>query len=266
MIMKISKGTIVKFVAGMAVILLIVFSRLTSTGLLMRDIGFWLVKPLLYAGVVLRQESALLYFNNTTSSEFTKNLIEENQGLKSRLYNAEKIGEEVGRLKKALKFEEERGMNLEGARVLLHTQEFGREFLLIDKGIKDGVREHQIVVDSHALLVGMVREATHYEAKIEIASNVGITYEVEITPIGVRAVARGMGGRTFLVELIPQETPVRRGDLLGAVLPQKVKKISLPLGEIITKELEGNGGFRYARAVLLAKPELLSEIFIIQGE
>lgn len=247
-------------------ILLIVFSSLTPMERFIRDAGFWLVKPLLYAGAVLRQESASLYFNNAISSEFTKNLIEENQRLKARLYNAEKIGEEVGRLKKALKFREERGINLEGARVLLHTQEFGKEFLLIDKGIKDGIREHQVAVDSNALLVGMVREATNYEAKIEIASNVGMTYEVEITPLGVRAVVRGIGGRTFLVELIPQKTPIRKGDLLGAVIPQKIKKISFPLGEIITKELESNGGFGYARGVLLAKPELLSEIFIIQGE
>ena len=165
--------------------------------------------------------------------------------------------DENERLKEALNFSQTAKISLIGARVLHYSREAGRELLLINAGKEQGVLAGQLVIDSDKLVVGRVHSAEDNAAIVDIASNPGNTFEVRIIPFSITVLAEGMGGRTLLLRLIPQDALIRRGDFTALLNGQFL------LGEIARVEVNTASAFRQARAILQARPERLEEIFII---
>ncbi len=146
--------------------------------------------------------------------------------------------------------------------VTLYGREAGKEFLILGEGESLGIAQGDSVVDGAMRVVGVVRDAGTNHAKVSIGSNAGEVFEVVLVPSGVKALARGLGGRTFSIDLIPQGTPVRKGDfvviLAGAVAARNI------IAEITSFEPAGSGAFQNVRAVLVARPELMTEALVIK--
>ena len=87
-------------------------------------------------------------------------------------------------------------------------------------------------------------------------------FDAQLLPSGVKAFAKGLGNRTFSLELLPQHAVIRVGDYVMA----KTDKASLPLGEVVRVEIAGTGVFKEVRAVLLSHPEIEKEVFVISGK
>lgn len=165
-------------------------------------------------------------------------------------------------LRRALRLGEGK-YQLEGSGVVHYRVEFGKEFLFIDKGKGQGVREGDIVVDSFGFLTGTVKEATEAGSHVEIISNPGQALEVEILPLGARALAKGIGARTLMLDLLPQGTPLRKGDFVNLLGIGGVRK-SLAVGEVAGVRSDGDSSFMEVKAVIFSKPENLREVFIIK--
>ncbi len=201
-------------------------------------------------------------------------LIRENQRMKAGLFELGKFRSENKSLKKALGLKEESGIPLQKSGVIFYTKEFGKEFMLIDKGVDSGIQIGDPVLDEEMIFIGMVRETGDSFSKIEIASNPGMVFEVKVLPSGVLALARGRGARTFKLELIPVDTSLRRGDLISVESPKSnevessgvsvLSRYSFLLGEIVWEGTGANSVFREAGAVLLARPEFLQEVWVIK--
>lgn len=181
----------------------------------------------------------------------------EEMALKFKIQVLRRENEE---LERALGFKEARGLNLRGVRVMFFSRAGGREFFLIDQGAGAGIKAGDLAVDSYGMLLGVVKESENGFAKVEVASNADLTFEVQILPVGVKALARGLGGRAFAVELLPQNAPVRRGDFVAL---SGAGRGAIFLGEIIMVTARETAAFREARAVLLGSPERLGEVFFI---
>lgn len=169
------------------------------------------------------------------------------------------LNRENEELRRLLGFKETRGFDLLGSRVILFSREGGREFFLIDQGVEAGVKAGDLVLDSWGVMLGVVKESGNGFAKVEVASNAGLIFETQILPLGARALARGLGGRAFAIELVPQDTPLRVGDfaaILGAGEGEMI------LGEIVRIKTGVTSAFQEARAVMLGRPERLSRVFI----
>ena len=209
-------------------------------------------KPILFAASDIKQ---------AISAGDTRESL-ENLRRESARAEIENLTLENNSLRKALRFSEDR-YRLEGSRVVSYRMEFGKEFLFIERGRKEGVKEGDIVVDSLGFLAGVVKEATDAGSHVEVISNPGQTLEVLILPLQIRALAKGIGGRALALELLPQGTPIRTGDFV-TLLGIGGVRLSLPLGEVASTKSGGNSAFTEARAVISTKPEILREVFVIK--
>lgn len=210
------------------------------------------IKQVLSRALILKQILA-----GSSTEEYFEDLRETADKMK-----IESLTLENSSLRKALRFSEER-LALEGSRVIYYRVEFGKEFLFIDRGIKEGVKKGDMAIDSLGFLVGVVKESNEAGSHVEIISNPGQTLEVEILPLQIRALARGIGARTLALELLPQGLPLRKGDAVY-LLGIGVARRSLPVGEIVSTGLGKNSAFTEARAFVSTKPETLREVFVIK--
>lgn len=188
-------------------------------------------------------------------------ILKEQQYVKAIVFASEQLKMENAVLKKALSFKEENKLFLKGGRVIFYSQELGKEFLLIDQGQETGIRIGDLVVDAEQMFIGVVKETGDGFAKVGVASNPGEIFEVEITSLRVKALTRGLGARAFKIDLLPLETPLRRGDFVGLLTKGKF----LLLAEIIGERGKNGDTFKEAQALLVARPELAREVFIISS-
>ena len=224
------------------------------------------IKPL------MRMTARLNAFARSHSFLSAKTGVEDQEiRMKALEYELQKINAENERLKNALDFKEQSRIEMLGANVLLYSVELGKEFLVLDQGEEKGVRQGNVVLDAHGVLVGTVAETGNMFSKVSIASNPDETLEVEIVPRGTRALAKGLGMRTLSLELIPQNTLLARGDLVAFIRKKSKEekpaeertRTSVLLGEIVDETPQNSAAFKQVYASLIIRPETLHEVFII---
>ncbi len=174
----------------------------------------------------------------------------------------QELTRENEQLRTALGFKERNKIPLMGAQVRSYGYEFGKEFLLIDKGTRDHVAKGDAVVDANGLLLGMIGSVEDEFAKVSIASNAEEVFDAELLPAGVKTFAKGLGSRAFSLELLPQNAVIRNGDYVMA----KGFRTSFLLGQVARVETNGGGAFKEVHAVLVSHPELSEEVFILSGK
>lgn len=197
------------------------------------------------------------------SSDRIAAMVKENQLLRAEKFELERIREENEDLRRALQFAKSERLELIGADVLLYSQEFGREFMVINQGKEANVARGDSVVTEDRMLVGVVKDVGAGFSKIEIASNPEEKFSVRFLNPAARAIARGLGARTFAVEFITPDALVARGDMLFFTVG-RAPDSPLILGTIARELLQNGAALKEARALLLARPELLVRVFVIK--
>lgn len=171
----------------------------------------------------------------------------------------EALTKEGNRLRSALGFKEKNKINLQGASIVYYGSEFGKEYLLIDRGSNEKIQKGDSVINANGLLIGRIIDVEGLFAKVGIASNTEEVFDVELLPLGVKAFAKGLGGRAFSLELVAPNAVIRRGDYIMA----KTGQSSFLLGEIVRVETSSTGVFKEVRGVLLSHPDWEKEVFVI---
>lgn len=174
----------------------------------------------------------------------------------------EALTQENNRLRSLLGFKDKNNINTKGAGIMYYGREFGKEYMLINRGINEKVQKGDGVINANGLLVGTVKEVEDSFAKVGIASNTEEVFDVELIPSGVKAFAKGLGGRTFSLEIVAQNAAIRRGDYIM----MKNDQSSFLLGEVVRVETTGTGTFKEVRAILLAHPDLEKEVFVVSNK
>ena len=173
------------------------------------------------------------------------------------------LEEENQRLQNALDFREQGALPLIAARVLRYDRELGIETLLIDRGTEDGVRENAWVIDADRVAIGRIQNVAAQNAHVSIASNPNFLTEVFFPVVGTGALASGLGARAFAVELLSNATTTAIGRHI-VIFPDGSRLASFVLGAIVYENTDAGASLREARAVLVAKPEILREVFVLQ--
>lgn len=226
-----------------------------------RSLSFTLLRPVFFGAMHLRD----IFFHEGQGPL-------DAEGEKVLRFEVERLEEENASLKETLLFQEEKKVPLKGVHVIFYGKEFGKEFLIIDQGRKNGIHSGKFVIQGNGILVGRIGEAGETYAKVEIVSNPGESYDVELVPLRIPALAKGLGGRAFLLELVPFDTPLHEGDfIVGRVKSagssaEKSIAGSFLLGEISGFENVSGETFKEVRGTLIAHPEGLSEVFIVGGD
>ena len=209
--------------------------------------------------------TALAGRREETEAEKETDLEELARALMLERLKTEELRQKSERLERALGLKEERGLQAVSARVFFYTRELGREFLIIDGGRSNGIETGGVVLDADGSVVGVVQETGLNFAKVSIASNTGSVYEVRLSPLNVKSFAKGIGGRTFMLEHIPQDVPAQQGDFMFAAI-KGTPGFSYPLGQITRIVTNEAGAFQEVGGTLLARPELIREVFVIPNQ
>lgn len=170
-------------------------------------------------------------------------------------------------LERALGLKQRLGHSVKSARVTLYARYAQGEMLVIDAGDEDLVRAGDQVVDEEGFLVGDITETGPGFSKVTIASNAGVAFPVTLAPSGLsgEALARGIGARAFLVELIPEDALFHAGDFVKRVSKDARSREAIFAARLTDEGSASGGAFKKAHAVLLAHPERLEGVFVIPG-
>lgn len=158
------------------------------------------------------------------------------------------------------------GASLKSARVLQYQSSLGRETLVIDLGSDDGAAEGDIVIDEKRLLIGEIREAGIGFSKVAVASNPGITFSGVLVPLGGEVLAKGIGARALVLELIPSDVPVRSGDFVIWTREDQRGNPAVFAGRVAGSVAAGSGTFKTGHAVLLSDPERTDRVMVMSRQ
>lgn len=90
-----------------------------------------------------------------------------------------------------------------------------RNKLIINKGLKDGVREGLVVVNDLGLVVGRITKVKDNLAEVSLLIDSGCRLAVSVqNEEGVAGVAQGESGLTVKVDFIPQTKVINQGQLV----------------------------------------------------
>lgn len=189
---------------------------------------------------LLEKENYSLLFENT----YLRNLEGENQILREAL-----------------------GINLQKDFNLSIAEVCGKDLLadsiLIDKGFKDGLRKDLAVITEEKILIGKISEVYENFSRVILISDKDISFDVRMAETNDYAIAKGQGSLRLLIDLIPQQSLIRKDDLVvttsfGGVFPK-----DLLIGKVNKIEKSDTQSFQKAEISLFIDIKELRTVFVI---
>lgn len=226
------------------------------------EVRRWVVRTLAPVGAAGTRVGGFM-----TGSNADEVLKEEEVRQRLAVAEAERsvLGQENESLRHLLGLKERAVASGIAADVLSYAHAMGTETLVIDAGSNRDIVVGDIVIDEHRLLVGQVSEINAETAVVSIASNSGSAFSGVLVPVGGKILIKGLGGRALALELIPYDTPLRDGDAVLWASESKRNAAAIFAGRVVKGSTASAGAFKTGRAVLLADPDALDRVFVING-
>jgi len=170
----------------------------------------------------------------------SKKIKEENEELESRnqellveIASLRELKKENETLRGALNIGLNKDFKLAFTQII--SKDISQDFILINKGSKDGLSKDLPVITSQKLLVGRINEVYDHFSKVILISNKEGSFDAKISGNEVYGVVKGKGDLRVVLELVPRESEIKEGDLvvttsLGGIFPSgilvgQIKKI-----------------------------------------
>ncbi len=218
----------------LAIALLIADARLHALDGLRRIIGTVLY-PVQRAMLVPQESAQALsaYFADlhTLNDEVDRLRRERVDGARE-VQQAQHLSEENARLRRLLGMREQSSGGAVAAEVLYETRDPFSRRLVIDRGIRHGVRAGQPVIDAQGV-IGQVARVMPLTSEVMLLTDRDATLAVELRRNGLRAVAYG-AGRAGGLELryLPAASDVQQGDEVFTSGLDGVFPAGLPVGRV----------------------------------
>ncbi len=160
----------------------------------------------------------------------------KNQELLFQIVTLRELEKENKNLREALGIELQKEFKL--ALVQIISKDISQDFILINKGSKDGILEKMPVVNQQKALVGRISEVYKNFSKVMLISNKKSSFDalVQKGEKDISGVIKGEGNLRILFDLVPREENLSQNDIivtsvLGGVFPKgllvgKIKKIN----------------------------------------
>mgnify|MGYP001584669177 FL=1 len=182
--------------------------------------------------------------------------------LLSEIARLEAAGRENEVLREALALRGEGEEGVIPARVVGFFRDGRDEYLLLNRGVADGVGTGDLVLDGARVLGGTVVDVAPHFSRVILISSASRSTDVIIPRIELRAIARGANAGELIVELVPQGAGVEVGDLLMASPRAAGGRSGLLVGEIREVRLAEHEVFKTVRAIQLFDPSA-DEVLIL---
>ncbi len=195
-------------------------------------------------------------------------LKEENQHLLSQIVFLEDLKQENIFLRQALNLELQKEFQFLLTGTL--AKDVGEDFILIDKGSKDGIPKNVSVpvIDSNKVLVGRVWEVYDNSSKVMLISNKNkendFLVQIKIDEENYLSTeAKGAGNSKIFLELIPKETEISLEDLVITDSSGRTFPENLLVGKVSKVENKDLEPFQKAEVSLFSEIEKFDHLFVI---
>ncbi|MDU5107225.1 MULTISPECIES: rod shape-determining protein MreC [unclassified Clostridium] len=214
------------------------------------------------------KESLDFFLNFSNVKNENKDLTKENNELKNKLLEYDKLKEENDRLREVLNFKNSKA-NYEyiGTEIIGYSGESFSDGYIIDKGENDGLKKDMVVISDKGL-VGQVTSTGSNWAIVESLLNENIAVSVmvnstrETTGILKGYVTRTNNGLTKVTNL-PLDSEIKEGDViltsgLGQIYPKEIR-----IGEVISVESDEIKVMKTAIVKPYVDFNKLEELFVV---
>lgn len=159
----------------------------------------------------------------------------ENQELLGQVVALKNLKKENETLREALGIELQKDFKLALAQII--GKDISQNFILIDKGAKDGVDEDMPVITQQRVLIGRISEVYEGFSKVMLIFHKESSFDAKIQKEekDITGIIKGQGGFGILLDLIPREENLSQWDIivtsvLGGIFPEgllvgKIKQI-----------------------------------------
>lgn len=152
-------------------------------------------------------------------------LLEENLSLKSQLAKLKDVKNENYELRKQIDLAPRDAYKLEAAIMIGKDMSGQSEFVYIDKGSKQGIKEHMAVIVDEGILIGKVTKAFPTTSQVELLFSKNSKVNAEIVESGAKGIVKGQYGTAVVLDMIPQTFEINKGDSIitsgvGNLLPR----------------------------------------------
>lgn len=111
-------------------------------------------------------------------------------------------------------------------------KDLSQDSLIINKGLKHGLKKDLPVITEQKILVGKIQEIYDNFSKVILISNKDFSFDAKISDKEIYGIVRGKGNFKIFLDRVPQDKEIKPGDLLitsalGGIFPK-----GLLIGEI----------------------------------
>jgi rod shape-determining protein MreC len=190
-----------------------------------------------------------------------ENLKLRNQELLAQIANLSELKKENEILREALDLGLEKEFKISLAQII--SKDISQDFILVNKGSKDGIEENMPVITSQKILVGKIYKVYKNYSRAMLLTNKENSFGGKIVGKETLGEVSGEGNLKIIFDLIPQEKEISEGDLvettvLGGVFPK-----GLLVGKIGKIQKSDVQSFYQAEISPFFDPDKLETIFII---
>ena len=136
----------------------------------------------------------------------------QNQNLEFQLAQFQDIKKENETLREALNIGLEKEFKLTMAEIT--GRYISQEFVLIDKGSRDGVTKNMPAITATKVLAGRVDEVYEQSSRVFLITNKGNYLDARIQDKFDEAVVKGAGNGMLSLNLVPREADISEGDIV----------------------------------------------------
>ncbi len=176
--------------------------------------------------------------NKTIRSDLQKSLVD-----RAKLEELEK---ENNDLRDQLSFKQKSSLDLIPAKVISRDSNNLSNTININKGSKDEVEKDQFVIVSDGILIGKIKDVYDNYSSVLLISDIYSHVQAHIKDSNADGIVSGEHGLGLIMELIPQDKVIKKGDIVTTADLEK-KSFDLLIGEIEEIDSGDNELFQNAR-------------------
>lgn len=192
-------------------------------------------------------------------------LLQKNRELLAKNALLKDIESENKLLRQELGLLPRKNYDLEASFVIAQDPQGLGNYLLIDKGDKNGLKAGMPVIISNGILAGKITEVFPTNAKVALISDKNSAVNAEIEDSGAKGIARGVYGLGLMMDMISQSEVVKEGDTvitsgLGGDMPR-----GLYVGKIKEAGQSADKLFQQASIISPVDFSSLRVVFVVKG-
>ena len=193
-------------------------------------------------------------------------LMKENLRLRSEIAKLKDVARENEELRKQLEILPKEKFDMVASSVTARDIYRGNNWIVIDKGEKDGIKKDMAVVVADGVFVGKIEEVFYAHSRIIPITSPNINVNATTVETGAIGVVNGKYGLGILLDMVLQTDYLKVGDqIVTSEISQHIPR-GLLIGKI--EEIYPSEGYLFQRATVISPIDLskLRMVFVIKNE